>query len=259
MTEPGPPDQTGTVTEPRSWRRIGEPDTADRPPQPHRPNRPLRRIDERVGFGDTGVHQADPPEAAAAPTPPAAVPTPPAADPAAAPTPAAVVDERRGIVVGRAVAVVAAVVAAVMVAGLVVLGLKVHSNATMASLRSSAVKAGSADGVLLSSYDYRNLTGPGTPWARLEANATPSFRQNFLSTSGTLSKLLTQYNATATGKVITAGLVSATRSRAEVALFIDQTVNNTVQKSSSTQPLRSQVLLVRSGDRWLINDLQVPR
>ena len=148
----------------------------------------------------------------------------------------------------------------VLLAATIFFGLKWRSQNNLNGLRSSALSSAKADGVLLSSYDYRNLTGPGSAWANVEKNATPAFRKNFLSTSGTLGKLLSQYNATATGKVISAGVASFSSSRAVVLLFIDQTVNNTVQKSASaTQPLRTQVTLLRQNGRWLIDDLQVPK
>lgn len=150
--------------------------------------------------------------------------------------------------------------AVILVAAVVVLGLIAHGQSSTNSLRSSALVAAKSDGVLLSSYDYRNLTGPGSAWSKVEKAATPSFRRSFLSTSGTLGKLLTQYNATATGKVVSAGVASLSSSRAVVLLFIDQTVNNSVQKTASaTQPLRTQVTLVRQNGTWLINDLQVPK
>jgi Mce-associated membrane protein len=162
---------------------------------------------------------------------------------------------------GSRLAVVAlSVVAVLLAAAVVVLGVMLANRSNTDSLRASALSAARTDGVLLSSYDYRNLTGPGSDWAKVEAASTPSFRKNFLSTSADLGKLLTQYNATATGKVLTAGMASLTGSRAVVLLFIDQTVDNTVQKGqSTTQPLRSQLTLVRQGGRWLIDDLQVPK
>ena len=152
------------------------------------------------------------------------------------------------------------VVAVLLAAAVIVLAVMVSDRSTTDGLRSSALSAARTDGVLLSSYDYRNLNGPGSAWAKVEAASTPTFRKNFLATSADLGKLLTQYNATATGKVLTAGLVSVTGSRAVVLLFIDQTVDNTAQKGqASTQPLRSQLTLARQGGRWLIDDLQVPK
>lgn len=160
---------------------------------------------------------------------------------------------------GRAAALAGALIV-VLLAATSFFGLKWRSEDNLSGLRSSALSSATADGVLLSSYDYRNLTGPGSAWAKVEKNATPAFRKNFLSTSGTLGKLLTQYNATATGKIVSAGLASFSSSRAVVLLFIDQTVNNSVQKSATaTQPLRTQVTLLRQNDKWLIDNLQVPQ
>lgn len=127
------------------------------------------------------------------------------------------------------------------------------------SLRSSAIATATTDAGYAASYDYHNLTGKGSPWAKLEANATPKFRKDFVSTSGGLSKLLTQYNATAKGKVTAAGLSSISGSRAVVLLFVDQTVTNTVQKKgAATQPLRVEVTLLREHGKWLIDNLTVP-
>jgi Mce-associated membrane protein len=157
-------------------------------------------------------------------------------------------------------AVLAGAVIVVLLAAAIFFGLQWRNQSNLDSLRSSALRTGTSDGVLLSSYDYHNLTGPGSSFGKVLQNATPAFRKSFSSTSDSLDKLLTQYNATATGKVISSGLASFSPSRAVVLLFIDQTVNNSVQKSASaTQPLRSEVTLLRQNGKWLIDNLQVPQ
>jgi Mce-associated membrane protein len=161
---------------------------------------------------------------------------------------------------GRGALVVVSVLAALFAAAAIVLGVLYVQQSDQDGLRSSALSAARSDGVILSSYDYRNLTGPGSDWTKVEAASTPTFRKNFLSTSGDLGKLLTQYNAVATGKVLNAGIQSLSGNRAVVLLFIDQTVNNTVQKGpGTTQPLRSLLTLVHQNGKWLIDDLQVPK
>ena len=135
-----------------------------------------------------------------------------------------------------------------------------HFNSDGNSLRSSALAAAKTYGVELSSYNYKNLNGPGSPWAQVEANATAKFRKDFASTSADLAKLLNQYNATATGKVLDAGLETVTGSKAVVLLFIDQSVTNSVQKPNSvTQPLRVRLTMVRQNGKWLIDNLEVPK
>lgn len=161
---------------------------------------------------------------------------------------------------GRRPLMIVSAVAVVLAAAVIVLGVLFVQANSRENLRSSALSAARNYGVILSSYDYRNLTGSGSDWTKVEQVSTPTFRKNFLSTSGELSKLLTQYNAVATGKVLNAGIESLNGNRAVILLFIDQTVNNTVQQSQgTTQPLRSQLTLVHQGGKWLIDDLQVPK
>jgi Mce-associated membrane protein len=156
--------------------------------------------------------------------------------------------------------VVIAVVIVSLTAGLVVTIVKLRSQESLNSLRTSAVAAATVDATDAASYNYKNLTGPGSPWSRLEANATPKFRTEFNSTSSGLSKLLVHYDATATGTVKAAGLSSITSSRAVVVLFVDQQVTNSVQKAGATanQPLRVVITLLRQHGRWMIDNLSVP-
>jgi Mce-associated membrane protein len=151
-------------------------------------------------------------------------------------------------------------VIAILAGALIFTLLKVSDQDSQNSLRSSAQKAASTYGVYLSSYDYKNLNGPNSAWAEVEKHATARFRQDFTSTSTNLSKLLNQYNATATGQIVAVGLQSVSSSKAVALLFIDQTVTNTVQKPNSvTQPLRVELTMVRQNGQWLIDVLQVPK
>jgi Mce-associated membrane protein len=156
--------------------------------------------------------------------------------------------------------VVIAMVIVSLAAGLIVTVVKLQNQESLNSLRSSALQTATTDATYAASYNYQNLTGPGSPWAKLEADATPKFRSQFKSTSSGLSKLLTHYDATATGKVTAAGVSSVASGRAVVVLFVDQTVTNSVQKSgkSALQPLRVVITLLREHGRWLIDNLSVP-
>jgi hypothetical protein len=165
------------------------------------------------------------------------------------------VTERFGIT-----AIVNLLVIAILAGALIFTLLKVRDQDSQNSLRSSAQKAASTYGIYLSSYNYKNLNGPNSAWAEVEKHATAKFKQDFTATSNNLSKLLSQYNATATGQVVAVGLQSVTGSKAIALLFIDQTVTNTVQKPNSvTQPLRVQLTMLRQNGQWLIDALQVPK
>lgn len=127
------------------------------------------------------------------------------------------------------------------------------------SLRNSALKAATTYGGYLSSYNYQNLNGPTTPWGEVDSHSTASFRKDFDATKSNLSSLVNDYKATATGKVIAAGVNSVSSRRAVVLLFIDQTVTNTAQKpGTTTQPLRVELVMARQQGHWLIDQLQVP-
>ena len=157
-------------------------------------------------------------------------------------------------------AIVNVLVIAILAGGLIFSLLRVHDQNSQNSLRSSALSAAKTYGLYLSSYDYKNLNGPNSAWANVEKHATAKFRQDFTSTSSTLSKLLSQYNATATGVISDAGLESVTGSKAVALLFVDQTVTNTVQRPNSvTQPLRVKLTMLRQNGQWLINNLEVPK
>ena len=157
-------------------------------------------------------------------------------------------------------AIVNVLVIGILAGGLIFSLLRVSDQNSQNSLRASALSAAKTYGIYLSSYDYKNLNGPNSAWANVEAHATAKFRQDFTNTSSTLSRLLSQYNATATGVISDAGLESVTGSKAVVLLFVDQTVTNTVQQPHSvTQPLRVKLTMLRQNGHWLINNLEVPK
>jgi Mce-associated membrane protein len=159
----------------------------------------------------------------------------------------------------RIFGVLGALVAVLLVASLVFLAVKVSSQDAANARRNTVLADAEKYGVYLSSYNYKNLTGSGADWTLVMNNATATFKHDFSQTSGSLGQLLTQYNATATGKVVAAGIASLTSSRAVVLMFIDQTVTNKANKSTPVaQPLRVELTLLHQGGRWLINTLELP-
>jgi Mce-associated membrane protein len=154
--------------------------------------------------------------------------------------------------------VAAAVVIVLLVAALVVTQLQL-SNANgrtgLTSDQTSAVAAARTYAADVATYDYRHLT---QSFAKVEAESTPSFKSSFIKSSNGLSKVLVQYKATATAKVLTAGLVSQTSSQAVVIVFVNQTVANTTDKgTSTTDDSRIKVTVDRSNGRWLLQQLKV--
>ncbi len=107
----------------------------------------------------------------------------------------------------------------------------------------------------MATYSYRHLQ---RDFGRVEAESTPSFRRSFIESSDSLAKVLTQYKATATAKILSAGLVSINPTKAVVILFVNQSVVNSAQSGGpTTDNSRVEVTLVDSGGRWLLEDLKL--
>jgi Mce-associated membrane protein len=173
--------------------------------------------------------------------------------------PAAVASVDRGSA-WRILAALATLVAILLVTALIFLVVKVNAQDAANSRRTAVLAAAEKYGVYLSSYSYKNLTGNGSDWSLVTENATPSFNKDFSATSTQLGQLLKQYNASATGKVVAAGISSVSSSRAVVLIFIDQTVTNSANKSTPvSQPLRVQLTMSHQHGKWLIDSLELPR
>ena len=157
--------------------------------------------------------------------------------------------------------VLAAAVCALVVGALIFSILELRSETNKASsleqrtsLFNSAVAAARQYGVYLSSYEYTNLSGPTAAWTEVDSHSTPAFRKDFDSTKASLTSLIQDYKATATGTVSASGVSSVTSSRAVVLVFVDQTVTNSTQKNGpQKQPYRLQLTLARQGGQWLID------
>jgi Mce-associated membrane protein len=149
---------------------------------------------------------------------------------------------------GVAVALVVAVVLLTMTR------LSLNSQDSLNSARTSALAAAQSYAVDLASYNYQHLD---QDFGKVLDESTPTFKQNFSDSSSALSTTLKRYDASATAKVVAEGLVSATTSRAVVLVFLNQTVDNTLQKSKPTTESRVEITLLRSNGRWLIDQVSL--
>ena len=156
---------------------------------------------------------------------------------------------RRSAVV--AVAVVAAVVLAALAA---VAATRVSHRTEVDHTGDAAVAAASRLVATVLSYDYRHLD---TGFARAEALLTPRFRKQYDDvTVRAVKPLAGKVHAISTATVTAAGLVQASTDRAVVLVFVAQTSTNTGLTAPRLDRPRVNVYLVRSGDRWLIDDMK---
>ncbi len=120
--------------------------------------------------------------------------------------------------------------------------------------RASALATAQADAINVATYSYHHLQ---RDFGRVESESTPAFRRSFIKSSDNLSKVLVQYKATASAKVLKSAVESISGSKAVVLLFVNQSVANTTQQGVNTDDSRIEVTLVRSDDRWLLQDLKL--
>jgi Mce-associated membrane protein len=155
----------------------------------------------------------------------------------------------------RLVTILVGLVVVILALSVVFLGRRVLQQNHLNSLRSSALADANQYGTYVSSYDYRNLTAPTSPYVLAEQNATPAFRAKLQSVESSFDSALKQLDSTSSGKVVGAGVSSVTTSQAKAVLFIQQTTSSSVQKKPVTQPLWLQMTLVRQHGKWLISDI----
>jgi Mce-associated membrane protein len=122
------------------------------------------------------------------------------------------------------------------------------------SAQSSALATARSDSLAIASYDYRHLNADFT---HVETLCTPSFAVTYSQSSKSLIALLSQYKATATASVLGAGVESSSTSRVVALVFVNQTITNSLEKTSTVSQ-RLEITLLREHGRWLIDDLVLP-
>lgn len=157
---------------------------------------------------------------------------------------------RRFLVIGA----VGLVVIVGLAVALVVTQLQLSDQNSLNADRASAVAAAKVDANDVATYSYLHLH---RDFGRVESESTPAFRRNFVRSSDSLSKVLVQYKATASAKVLAAGVSSINADTAVVLLFVNQSVANSTQQGASTDASRIEVTLVRGDGRWLLQDLKL--
>lgn len=102
------------------------------------------------------------------------------------------------------------------------------------------------------SYDYRHLD---TDFSEVATRMTPSFAKSYTETSNRLKATFLQYKTQVTARIQGYGLTSATKNRAVVVVFLDQTVKTTQSSTARVDRNRLEVDLVRVKGKWLVAKL----
>ncbi|WP_330255027.1 hypothetical protein OG874_11025 [Nocardia sp. NBC_00565] len=149
--------------------------------------------------------------------------------------------------------VAALVLVALSCAG--VLGWKLKQARDIDSAANQARDAASQYAVTLTSV---NSTDLDQNFAAVLNGATGEFKDMYTRSSAQLKQLLVDNKATAHGTVVDTGIKSASTTRVEVLLFIDQTITNTVSPDPRIDRSRVVMTMELVNGRWLAAKVDLP-
>lgn len=147
------------------------------------------------------------------------------------------------------------VVAVAAIATAAVLGWKLQQRNAVDAAADQAEQAARNYAVALTSVSSDNLD---QNFADVLGGATGEFKDMYSQSSGQLRQLLVDNKATAEGTVIDSGIKSASTSKVEVLLFVDQTVTNTATPDPRVDRSRVVMTMEKIDGRWLAAKVDLP-
>ncbi|MFC8044060.1 hypothetical protein [Nocardia sp. NPDC057353] len=150
------------------------------------------------------------------------------------------------------------IVAAVAVAALVavaILAWQLREQRAVDDAAAAALDAARAYGTTLTSVDSNNLD---QGFAAVLDGSTGEFKDMYSRSSGQLRQLLVDNKATGQGTVLDAAVKSATETKVEVLLFIDQTVTNAAAQDPRVDRSRVAMTMELVDGRWLASRVYLP-
>lgn len=172
--------------------------------------------------------------------------------PVEAPAPVLVASGTRGTTRRVALAITTALVT-VLTFGAAVLGWNLHRAAALDQARRDASTTARTAIADVLSYDYRTLDAD---LARGRSDLSPAFRKEYAQVvAQSVRPVAGPQHVVTTATVPAVSVVSATRSRVEVLLYVDQLTTSTKEKNVINVS-RVQVTMTRSGGGWLVSDLR---
>lgn len=181
-------------------------------------------------------------------------------EPVAAECDSAADTPRRRWVPGRPTrrTLVAAVGAALLVAAVgaaAVLGWELRQQRAIDDAGRQALAAAQQYAVILTSVDSAKLD---ENFAATLNGATGEFKDMYNQSSAQLKQVLLDSKAKADGKIIAAGVKSATANKVEVMLFVDQAVTNTLNPEPRIDRNRLLLTMEKVNGRWLASNVELP-
>lgn len=150
-----------------------------------------------------------------------------------------------------------ALVAAVLVAALgssAYLGWRVYQFNTTAAAGRAAVDAARSYAEVLTTLDSKDID---THYNAALDGATGRFKDEYGQGAAQLRQVLVDNAATGRGTVIDAAVKSATRTKVEVLLFVDQSITNAINPSPRIDRNRVQMTMELIDGRWLAANVDI--
>lgn len=157
------------------------------------------------------------------------------------------------------VRIVAAILVLLVIAGAVaatVIGLRWSSATDREDARGAALDAGKRYATVMFGFDPATVDGNV---AQAKAGLVGKARTTYddIMKSSDLSAQVKQQKVTSTVTIQEAGVSSASANRATVLIFMNQSVSKGDNQLVRVEPSRVEYSMVRSGDRWLIDNITV--
>ncbi|MHC9290901.1 mce associated protein mas1a [Mycobacterium sp. LTG2003] len=153
----------------------------------------------------------------------------------------------------RLIAAVVGLVAVAGVATLVVLSVGEYHHRQTEALRAAAVATSHDYLVAMAGFDYQKLDANRE---YIVANSTPEFASKYDEMVKALRDIVVTSKGVATATADHVVVDRLDGDTATVVAFVDQHVTNVTAPQGSEQKYRMVVSLLRSGDRWIVNDVQ---
>lgn len=150
-----------------------------------------------------------------------------------------------------------ALVAAVLIAALTYSGYagwRLHQLDARAAAGQAALAAAKDYAITLTSLDTADIDGN---YARALDGATGQFKDAYSLGAKQLRQILIDNKATGKGIVLDAAVKSATTTRVEVLLFVDQSITNAVRSEPRIDRNRIQMTMELVDNRWLASQVDL--
>ncbi|MGV0606079.1 hypothetical protein [Mycolicibacterium sp. XJ1904] len=136
-----------------------------------------------------------------------------------------------------------------------VLAVNLQREQAIADAGQQALAAAQQYALVLTSVDAAKLD---ENFAAVLDGATGEFKKMYSESSSQLKQALIDNKARADGKVIAAGVKSATEDKVEVMLFLDQAVTNALNPEPRLDRNRIIMTMEKVDGRWLASDVVLP-